>query len=80
MLGETEAHRCKSHFAQRGSAADLKRSMIEKGCDYRTARPTHDRHQAAACYIGLCFREDVESADEAGDAKVIAPRLKVWRV
>ena len=64
------------HFTERVSGADLKKSMGEKGFDYRTARPTRDKYTVAACYVGLCFREDVEPGEETEGAQGITQALE----
>lgn len=64
------------HFTERVSGADLTQSMAEKGFDSRTGRPTRDKHTVAACYIGLCFCDDVEPGDEPEDTEDVRLALE----
>ena len=68
------------HFTERISGADLKKSMAEKSFDSRSARPTRDKYFVAACYIDLCFREDVEPGDEPEDSQDIHPALDILEI
>ena len=38
--------------------------------------PTRDKHTVAACYIGLCFREDIEPGDKSEGTEGITLALE----